>query len=724
MPVHFYQQGTLSKKADEGLTFEQQMGTMTSARVGEKFPMLAPYVVGFELLKKDEDGTYGVGTMVYMMGEQAFYIPSFYNHGRFRTGEIIVLRDQQQFIPATEGLISYMKARYDKGAGEIFPRFKQNIEKGAPGSVKVKEDDFPLAKGASLDKDTNDIFSIALSMGKQASAQLIDIITANTRIFNDFADFYGLDKIASFKTEFEKQHAPKDTPLSAWIVDPLDKQATALTEEERKSLNMFGFLIKTARNEFPGVEKADQISEQFVSCNSDGVYEVLADDGSLNKAVVLRMKESDPWGPVCCGHYEPKKGKNSVPESFLHPSTHLDNQKTILIFEDGKDNTYQMCSFVPTGRRVGDISLTTKLLKDIGVSIEGKDTLGYGDIIICMDGSTVMVRDNMHKMTKGDGTSWTSYSGDQVITINDALKHPRRSGSNITIPADCVVISEAGKGDSKPDGMSWEEWDKKKVEEKAKYTFNIAHPSNVQNALFNFINNRYVTVKIFSNGSSFTVSGDNSNPNDVSIKEASYTLAKDYGVNPLDAPYMVLEAYPKDGTSNTSVRWCIEKTAANGDYSRGASPYDIPELGYNEVSYDGPQTETIGSDGIIPAQGATREQIMEQVQRAADSGVKEIFDVSVMKTLVSTSRPEALIGDYTSTILKMMDRLCRMLFLGYVQEDDFKTQYGEDKYEEYMETIRNSMDDLSELFVFVSTRSVLADSMDTDGSDELTDGNI
>lgn len=721
MPVHIYQQGRLSKKADEGLTFEQQMGTMTSARVGEKFPMLAPYVVGFELLKKDEDGTYGVGTMVYMMGDQAFYIPSFYNHGRFRTGEMIVLRDQQQFIPATEGLISYMKARYDKGAGTIFPKSKQNVEKGAPTSVKVKEDDFPLNKGASLDKDTNDIFSVALNMGKQASAQLIDVITANTRVFNDFADFYGLDKIASFKDEFEKQFAPKEVPLSAWIVDPLDKQAMELTEDERKSLNTFGFLIKSARNEFPDVQKEDQISEQFVSCNTDGVYEILADNGDLNKAVVIRMKGDDPWGPCCCGDYKPNNKFNSVPDSFLHPADHIDNRKTILIFEEGPDNKYQMCDFVPTGRRVGDFSLTVDTLKGIGKDITNMDTMAHGDIIIAMDGSTVRVHSPMHKMSDG---SWTSHDGEQTITINDVLKHPRKSGSHITIPEGCVVIKEAGKTGPKPEDMSWEEWEKKRVEEAAKASFNVAHPSNVQNALFNFINNRYTTVKIFSNGSSFTVSGDNSTPNDVSIKEASYKLAKDYGVDPLDAPYMVLESYPKDGTSNTSVRWCIEKTAAGGDYSRGASPYDIPELGYNEVSYDGPQTETIGSDGIIPAQGATREQILEQVQRAADSGVKEIFDVSVMKTLVSTSRPEALIGDYTSTILKMMDRLCRMLFLGYVQEDDFKTQYGEDKYDEYMETIRNAMDDLSELFVFVSTRSVLADSMDTDGSDELTDGNI
>jgi hypothetical protein len=142
------------------------------------------------------------------------------------------------------------------------------------------------------------------------------------------------------------------------------------------------------------------------------------------------------------------------------------------------------------------------------------------------------------------------------------------------------------------------------------------------------------------------------------------------------------------------------------------------------VSYDGPQVDTIGADAVMPAQGKTREQILEQVQKASDSGIKEIFDVSLMKVLVKTSRPESLLGDYRTTIIKMMDRLCRMLFLGYTQEDSFKEQFGEDKYEDYMETIRNAMKDLSELFIFVTTRSVIEDTMSSDGSDELVDGAI
>jgi hypothetical protein len=683
--------------------------------------MLAPYVVGFELLKKDEDGTYGVGTMVYMMGNQAFYIPSFYNHGRFRTGEIMVLRDQQQFIPATEGLISYMKARYDKGSGELFPRFKHNVEKGAPGSVKVKEDEFPLGKGASLESDTTDIFDVALQMGKQASAQLIDIITSSPRVFNDFADFYGLDKIASFKVEFEKQHAPKETPLSAWIVDPLDKQAMSISDAERKSLNMFGFLIKTAKREFAEVSKASDLSSQFISCTTDGVYDILSDNGDVNRALVLHM--DDDACMAGCVDYRPRKGFNTVPDAFLHPSRNK-GCDVILLFEGVEGNYYQHCSYVPTGRKVSGFKMTFDKATEIGEPLKDKDTLEWGDIIVCPDLATIKVRTKMIRIKDGDSVQWTATYGDERIVENDVLKAPRRSGSIITIPEGCVVVHDIKQYNMNAENMSYEEREKKIEEAIKNNTFNVATPTNVTTAILNYINKRYETVKIFSNGSGFTVSGDNSDPKDMSIKEAAYTLARDYGVDPLDAPYMVLEAYPKDGVSNNSVKWCIEKKAAGGDYSRGVSPYDIPNLGYHEVSYDGPTTETIGSEGIIPAQGATREQIIEQVQNAADSGVKEIFDVTVMKTLVNTSRPEALIGDYTSTILKMMDRLCRMLFLGYVQEDDFQTQFGENKYDEYMETIRNAMDNLSELFVFVSTRSVLADSMDTDGSDELTDGNI
>lgn len=721
MPVHIYQKGRLTKKADEGLTFEQQMGTMTSARVSEKFPILAPYIVGFELLKKDEDGTYGVGTMVYMMGDQTFFIPSFYNHGRFRTGEIIVLRDQHQFIPATEGLISYMKARYDKGTGDIFPRYTINVEKGNPGSVKVKEDDFPISKGASLDPDSTDIFDIAIGMGKTASAQLIDIITASTKTFNDFVDFYGIDKVASFKDNFEKQHTQPKAPVTTWAIDPLDKTASCLTPEESKSLHTFGFLIKTAKSEFSKVEKEHKLSDQFVSCTTNGVYQILSDDGDTNTALVIHTTDDDIIG--CCGiDLNPRKGFNTVPDAFLHPS-HNKGGHVLMIFDKGPANTYQHADYIPTGIRVTDIDVQFDDIKEFGEPLKDCNTLSYNDIIICPDMSTIRIHSKMHKISGGD--SWIDCCGELTVSVNDVLKTPRKSGRHITIPEGCIVVHKVDSYEApKPDNMSWEEWEKNKVEERSKYIFNVARPSNIQNALFNHINKRYTTIKIFSNGSGFTVSSDNSEPKDVSIKEASYILTNTYNVNPLDAPFMVLDAFPKDGVSNNSVRWCVEKKAADGNYSRGASPYDIPNLGYNEVKYDGPETETIGTDGIIPAQGTTREDILKQVQTAADSGVKEIFDVSVMKTLVSTSRPEALIGDYTSTILKMMDRLCRMLFLGYVQEDAFKDQYGEDKYDEYMETIRNSMDDLSELFIFVSTRSVLADSMDTDGSDELTDGNI
>lgn len=721
MPVHIYQQGRLSKRADEGLTFEQQMGTMTSARVSEQFPILAPYVVGFELIKKDENGTYGIGTMVYMMGNQAFYIPSFYNHGRFRTGEMMILRDQQQFIPATEGLISYMKARYDKGLGKIFPSFGKHIEQGGPGSAKVKEDEFPIGKSASLDADTTDIFDTALKMGKQASAQLIDIITSDTRIFNDFVDYYGIQKVADFKDAFEKQHAPEPKAVTTWTIDPLDKQASVLSEDEHKMLTTFGFLIKTAKREFADVSTISELSNQFVSCTDDGVYDILADNGDVNRALVLHMADD---ACVTCGvAYTPRKGFNTVPDAFLHPSRNK-GCDVILLFEGVDGSYYQQCSYIPTGRKVSGFKMTFDKATEIGETLKDKDTLEWGDIIVCPDLATIKVRTKMIRIKDGDSVQWTATCGDERIVENDVLKAPRRSGSIITIPEGCVVVHDIKQYNMNAEDMPYEEREKKIEEAIKNNTFNVATPTNVTTAILNYINKRYETVKIFSNGSGFTVSGDNSDPKDMSIKEAAYTLTNNYDVDPLDAPFMVLEAYPKDGVSNNSVKWCIEKKAAGGDYSRGASPYDIPNIGYNEVPYDGPKTEQIGSDAIIPAQGTTREDILKQVQVAADSGVKEIFDVSIMKTLVNTSRPEALLGDYTSTILKMMDRLCRMLFLGYVKEDDLTEQYGEDKYDEYMETIRNAMADLSELFVFISTRSVLADSMDTDGSDDLTDGNI
>ena len=718
MPVHIYKRGNLSKKADEGLTFEQQMGTMTSARLSEKFPMLSPYLVGFEALDKDDDGTYGVGTMVYLMGNQAFYIPSFYNHGRMNTGEIIVLRDQQQFIPATEGLISYMKSRYDKGMGTIFPKMKANVQKGAPGSVKVKEEDFPIRKSASLGPDSVNMLDSAIEMGKQASAQMIDIISSDTRMFNEFTSYYGLDKIASFRDAFEAQHAPKQATKDTWVIDSLDKSASKLTADERKALNTFGFLIKTAKDEFPDVKKIDQVSEQFSTITETGFYEVLDKNGKLHDAVVIRMDDT----PCLCGCDPINKNINSAPSRFLKQDITLGNHPVFMVvLPDGGNSSYGSINYTPTGRRIGDGKVTFDIISKLGKAVEDIDVIDWGDVIIAPNGSVFTTHDK-YVPIDGDKTSLVSACGNKTINVCDVIDSIVDKDTEVRIPEGCVVIKNI-QNENKPEDMTWDEWEVQRAKKRSK-TPQPARPADIQTALMNYINSNYTTVKIFSNGSGFTVSGDNSEPKDMSIKEASFTLTNNYGVDPLDAPHMVIAAYPADGVSNSSVRWCIEKKAAGGDYSRGASPYDIPNLGYNEVSYEGPQTETIGSDAVMPTQGATREDIIKQVQRAADSGVKEIFDVSLMKVLVKTSRPEALLGDYYTTIMKMMDRLCRMLFLGYVKEDDFKNQYGDDKYEEYLETIRNAMADLSELFIFISTRSVIEDTMDTDGADDLTDGNI
>ena len=726
MAVHIYQRGKLSKKADEGLTFEQQMGTMTSARVNEQFPMLSPYLVGFEVLDKNDDGTYGVGTMVYMMGNQAFYIPSFYNNGRLKTGEMIVIRDQQQFIPATEGLISYMKARYDKGSGTIFPKFKNNITKGSPGSVKVKDDDFPIHKNASLEPYTVNILDTAIGMGKHASAQLVDIISADTRMFNDFMGYYGLDKVASFRDSFTNQHTPKKDKIDTWVVNPLDKSASVLSDDERRALNSFGFLIKTAKNDFPNVVSEADVSDQFVSVTSNGVYDILDQRGKLHRAVVIRVADDNRLCGCEISCSPSRNNPNAAPSRYLNAPTHKDSaDHVVLIFEEGDKGYYQECDYTPTGVRIGDSTVTFEYLEKAGTPIKNVDSIGYSDLIVGPEGDAL--RAGSSYVSLGDGSFVSTCTGDSAISVSDIIKVIKTKDSSITVPEGSVVIkniNNKGSEDKKPENMSWEEWDKKKTKEKYDSAIIPVRPQHVNSAIMNYINSKYETIKIFSNGTGFTVSGNNSEPRDMSIKEASFTLTNNYSVDPLDAPHMVLSAYPEDGVSNNSVRWCIEKKAAGGDYSRGASPYDIPNMGYNEVSYDGPQVDTVGSDGVIPAQGASREQIIDQVRKASDSGVKEIFDVSVMKVLVKTSRPESLLGDYYTTILRMMDRLCRMLFLGYTKEDDFKNQYGEDKYEEYMETIRNSMKDLSELFVFVTTRSVIEDTMDTDGADDLTDGNI
>ena len=730
MPVKIYRQGLL-KKADESLTFEQQLGTMTNARVSEKIPLLNPYAIGFELIKKDEDGTKGCGTMVYLIGDQTVYVPSFFNQGRLRTADIIILADKQQFLPATEGVVTYLKSKYDRSVGETVEKNQPKIVNGMPSSVTVRDNLTPIRKAASflLDMDKIEehantplnILDVALKMGKEASLSLVNIMSNDTRVFNDFVDFYGVDALGHFKTAAEKLCTPVYESPDTYLVEPFSKQASGMTEKEQELMETFGFLVKTARNDFSKVERESDVVEAFTTVTDTGMYDVMTVGGELVKAFVARVDSEGCGYCTDMAYMRTTKGPNTVYSSFLHPSEGTMSQtfRYIYMLEDTPNGVYLKHEGPLTGRKYNtDRNEVLKAIQEKAKKLKAGENIPHSSVILCPDGTAVQVNSEYIPVSGG---GWMSKWGDGFISVSSSVIHPYFSNTRLILPEGCVFFISIDSW------LNSESKSEDKEESFRKYSVKLVGEPDFNTILDKYMGDKYTRVKIYSNGSGFVLSDDSKSvkPEELSIKEASFRLVRDYNVDPSEAPHMVLEAYPKDHVSNSYARFCIEKKAAGGDYSRGASPYDIPHnISYHEVEYDGPQVERVATDGLIPSPGMTPQQLQEIVHRAAEKGIKEVFDVTIMKSLVETSRPDVLLGDYYTTMVKMLDKLSRMLFLAYAKEDDFKSQFGDDKYAEFVETLKNSMNDLAELFIFIRSRGVAVDGMELSGNDNLLEGSV
>ncbi|MFA5753206.1 MAG: hypothetical protein WC910_09065, partial [Bacteroidales bacterium] len=64
---------------------------MANAMVDEKLPMLSKYMLGFQVIDKNQEDTEGVGAGIYDLSGMYIYVPSFFRKGRIKAGEMMFL---------------------------------------------------------------------------------------------------------------------------------------------------------------------------------------------------------------------------------------------------------------------------------------------------------------------------------------------------------------------------------------------------------------------------------------------------------------------------------------------------------------------------------------------------------------------------------------------------------------------------------------------------------
>ncbi len=99
----------------------------------------------------------------------------------------------------------------------------------------------------------------------------------------------------------------------------------------------------------------------------------------------------------------------------------------------------------------------------------------------------------------------------------------------------------------------------------------------------------------------------------------------------------------------------------------------------------------------------------DKVQRAAQTGQKDVFDASVLSSLIKAHNPTELVERFLPTIVSGMDRLGRLLFLLNWHYEEFQDRYGKQDLIEFSDNLKSTFESLGDLVIFMRKRTLSGD---------------
>jgi hypothetical protein len=112
----FFKEASIGGEQEQG--FEQAFSSLAYAYLKDKSPRLLDYIVGFQLVDRNEDNTKAIGVFGFKVGDQWLYAPTFFLNGDLKGHELLYIKKQDAFVPMKENWVNYLISRKPHVLGE------------------------------------------------------------------------------------------------------------------------------------------------------------------------------------------------------------------------------------------------------------------------------------------------------------------------------------------------------------------------------------------------------------------------------------------------------------------------------------------------------------------------------------------------------------------------------------------------------------------------------
>ena len=703
-------------------SFESKFGQLVDNSLLEKIPSMTQYRVGFQLIDKNEEETKAVGVSAFIINDLWLYIPAFFLEGKLKGMDLLYIKQSNMFVPARDNWFSVLKNKGASILGELekdkttpkddimadHARVPDTAQAGKGDTVYTaskEASDNSLIDPATLKEMLKagkkfgfDFCEKLASLGPDAGLTFVNTLANSVDFANSVFMFYkpdDLQKIASVVAEAYKKRSYKKPSEVTFITDYTSKEAAELMDTEKKLLVQQGVFIKDNRKEHTKVFNPDIKSMVVQNPTSSGPYDLLLADGEFKPVLVIRLSHEEVDRHCYDRSIGTPKGINTShvaivdlknPNEFFLKKTSevfckqmdvetvegLDNKK------GGYDATRQNC--------VKAVTAADKADGINGVRPLGTPIRRDADVLLTQGTKRTL---KCHILINEDGTLTARTVSpepfdceEKAVEFTDKEGKLGIYGTKVYVPAGVRLFVQKPYSDK---------------------ALSLGNLSTLHRMLIKEAELQPLQVRVMNGSYSYKISGMDKWASANRIDTLNYMINA-CGIFAGQAQQMLKEASGKKDKTATF----LLKFADDFSFGDSKPPYLSGAGAKLEVSPI--ETESrVGGKAVVPGGKAVLpSEVIDQASKAAQTGIKEVFDIAVLSNLINVADVSEIKKDYIADIIKGMDKVGRMMFIMYWHNEEFEEKYGKEELSTLEDSLKQVFLNLGDLVIFLKEKTAFA----------------
>lgn len=711
---------------------EKTFADLAYNHLRDKANQLNDYLLGFQMLKQEDDGKRAVGIFGFEIDGSLYLAPIFFLNGEIKGLDSIYSEKSDLFVPLTEDWVNTIINRNTPQVGE--PDTRDRMERGAaiPNYTKLKvipggTGDLSL-KLAGARSYGYDHVSATEALTEHGCAGIFkQAMETHPGLYDAFTSFYD---VADLVDAPEPKYAAEEQPVII-VTSVTDEGVDELTDEQRKTILEGGVAVVDKRPEVAkSILYSTEARQKLENPTGGGLYDVIWSDGSVCDALITPT--SDPAGTVFVYCLSDKRHCIIAPQSVWvlrkysdaefqdwleknakRPSELSNGDTAVFVFKNGA-GTAGFCLKNKTtgldGNTLYDVNdkywMDAEAGRCWGGIVAPGQNFGYAPTERPMPvnyGHTYMA--GRQSSTKSDPNARV----EAVLVTSVKVTKPTYTIDKLVVSdhsAYAIVVNHF-KLESVDDTYQKETYDKPKFGAVLKRS-----DFGDTNTVIQALQKTASEMVVWTTGGYVNIR-DDAGTHTFNKLAAFEHLIRRTGLGESDARIVLDDAdcfaqthYVKKAESFLDLPQ--EQDLSQGGFMSMNHEQRVPWRGVSKKTPENNRDYYRYQSPFGPG-GAEGESSVDVVANAGKTGQKEVFDAAVLSSLIKSHAPTDMVDRFLPTITAGMDRLGRILFLTYWHYEQFEERYGENDMVEFLDNLKSTFNSLGDVVIFAKRKTLAGD---------------